>query len=1146
MAERRATSARNVRPRAQLRLHLLLLLLLGLTIGGITATSTEDTEPTVASLVGGPPGSVGRGSGKTCKFPGAPAHGSVEFTDDALGDGTVATYYCERGFELLGPSRRVCNDGQWIPEGIPFCVLNVAAGKAPMQISTEGSGIPQKAIDGSTSAFFSADSCSLTKLERVPWWYVNLLEPYMVQLVRLDFGKSCCGNGTPATIVVRVGNNRPDLGTNPICNRFTGTLEEGQPLFLPCNPPMPGAFVSVHLETAAPSQLSICEAFVYTDQALPIERCPAFRDQPPGASASYNGKCYIFYNRQPVTLRDALAFCRARGGTLINESNPALQGFISWELWRRHRSDTSSQYWMGAVRDAQDRNTWKWIGGEEVSVSFWNLPGGEEDCARYDGSKGWLWSDTNCNTQLNFICQHQPKACGRPEQPPNSTMLAPKGFDVGAVVEYSCDEGHLLVGPQQRTCLETGFYNEFPPVCRYIECGLPASIPHGYYDLLNGTVGYLSTVQYRCADGYEMVGRAVLTCDIDERWNGPPPRCELIECDPLPTLFANGVVFAPNQTVYGAVAEVRCNRDYVPDGVPAIRCTATGQWNHTLPACIPRAAYGDAAVDDSDDDGFYDPTVVTVRPVGPPNSSIRPHQTPTPSRPGRPQPNGGQRRPGTVRYTPPTAVPPAASGSSSSSSNSNGPMTAAATTTSTTTTTTTSSPASTVAYVVPVSSTAGSASSSSSSSSTTESSIFSIEIDDGTDDDLSAVDHSKYPLYYGQRHPSDTFHYKYHQHDDINEVRPGGVGGAVVLREDGPSVRPHGGHYRPSVVPPPSVVVLPNGSAGAVSVAPAKPPSAKPPQQPSPPARPVSGRPQAPPLTRRPPTNPVTAAPAPTTVRGRVHEQDILLSQHPQDNEIAGSVNIRQDQSPKVNVPFAVDNVNTGPVDGPVDGGSGGQRGAGGGAIDIGGTASGGTNLAGATAGDRKESKNAKLNLGAIVALGAFGGFVFLAAVITTIVIVVRRNRTTNQHYRHRASPDCNTVASFSSSSSESRNGLNRYYRQAWENLHESASKSHHSGHSGLKRKETMDAPVNRSRSRENLDVSRSRENLSAARSRDYGRDSMAMRDGSEMVVSDVCVKGEKKRHHHHHHKSSHQQRGDFREPNIMGSGNGRREHCHY
>lgn len=33
----------------------------------------------------------------------------------------------------------------------------------------------------------------------------------------------------------------------------------------------------------------------------------------------------------------------------------------------------------------------------------------------------------------------------------------------------------------------------------------------------------------------------------------------------------------------------------------------------------------------------------------------------------------------------------------------------------------------------------------------------------------------------------------------------------------------------------------------------------------------------------------------------------------------------------------------------------------------------------------------AKLNLGAVIALGVFGGFVFLAAVITTVVILIRR-----------------------------------------------------------------------------------------------------------------------------------------------------------
>lgn len=62
---------------------------------------------------------------------------------------------------------------------------------------------------------------------------------------------------------------------------------------------------------------------------------------------------------------------------------------------------------MGAVRDPKDQNNWKWLGGDDVTVSFWNLPGGNEDCARYDGSKGWLWSDTNCVTKLNYICQHR-------------------------------------------------------------------------------------------------------------------------------------------------------------------------------------------------------------------------------------------------------------------------------------------------------------------------------------------------------------------------------------------------------------------------------------------------------------------------------------------------------------------------------------------------------------------------------------------------------------------------------------------------------------------------------------------------------------------------------------------------------------------
>ena len=71
---------------------------------------------------------------------------------------------------------------------------------------------------------------------------------------------------------------------------------------------------------------------------------------------------------------------------------------------------------------------------------------------------------------LNFL--PGPLSCGKPEQPPNSTLISAAGktsqseYRIGSRIEYSCDEGHLLVGPSKRSCLHTGFYSEFPPVCR--------------------------------------------------------------------------------------------------------------------------------------------------------------------------------------------------------------------------------------------------------------------------------------------------------------------------------------------------------------------------------------------------------------------------------------------------------------------------------------------------------------------------------------------------------------------------------------------------------------------------------------------------------------------------------------------------------
>lgn len=80
----------------------------------------------------------------------------------------------------------------------------------------------------------------------------------------------------------------------------------------------------------------------------------------------------------------------------------------------------------------------------------------------------------NVDDNNSYPSVSEPRACGRPEQPPNSTMTVTtasarnpgSAYEVGATVEYNCNAGSLLIGPTTRTCLDTGFYNEFPPVCK--------------------------------------------------------------------------------------------------------------------------------------------------------------------------------------------------------------------------------------------------------------------------------------------------------------------------------------------------------------------------------------------------------------------------------------------------------------------------------------------------------------------------------------------------------------------------------------------------------------------------------------------------------------------------------------------------------
>ena len=59
---------------------------------------------------------------------------------------------------------------------------------------------------------------------------------------------------------------------------------------------------------------------------------------------------------------------------------------------------------------------------------------------------------------------------------------------------------------------------------------MPADILHGALQFVNGSRQFKSVIRYSCDPGYVLVGRSELICDVDQRWNGPPPRCEPVYC----------------------------------------------------------------------------------------------------------------------------------------------------------------------------------------------------------------------------------------------------------------------------------------------------------------------------------------------------------------------------------------------------------------------------------------------------------------------------------------------------------------------------------------------------------------------------------------------------------------------------------------
>ncbi|XP_066297367.1 uncharacterized protein [Branchiostoma lanceolatum] len=98
---------------------------------------------------------------------------------------------------------------------VPICGVNVALEKTAFQTSTGSSGAASRAVDGNANTNWNAGSCTHTRGEANPSWWVDLGQSYMVDRVGIFNRRDCC-SGRLNPFNIHIGDS-DQVSTNPMC-----------------------------------------------------------------------------------------------------------------------------------------------------------------------------------------------------------------------------------------------------------------------------------------------------------------------------------------------------------------------------------------------------------------------------------------------------------------------------------------------------------------------------------------------------------------------------------------------------------------------------------------------------------------------------------------------------------------------------------------------------------------------------------------------------------------------------------------------------------------------------------------------------------------------------------------------------------------
>ncbi|XP_052244072.1 sushi, von Willebrand factor type A, EGF and pentraxin domain-containing protein 1-like isoform X15 [Dreissena polymorpha] len=298
------------------------------------------------------------------------------------------------------------------------------------------------------------------------------------------------------------------------------------------------------------------------------------------------------------------------------QCEPGYQGFVLFQQKYSDRfpMDCINGSWTFAspcmevvCPDISNNDTWKTNGENIQRIEY--LPSSLSTVTAHCLNGYEAISHNSSNDHFSVKCEQgvwvaevaegacQKKDCGPPLDWAHGTCIA-TNTTYQSIGLCSCNTGYTFTGRNNSIeCLANGSWRVPDVNCTIKNCGNPLADPHRHDDTSNGTV-FLSTVTFRCNEGYELVGANTSVCTELSKWRPDVPNCKIKDCGHPPDL-AYGTCIAIN-TTFKSIVLCSCNTGYTFTGQNSgIECLANGSWRGPDGSCTikncgppPYWAYG--------------------------------------------------------------------------------------------------------------------------------------------------------------------------------------------------------------------------------------------------------------------------------------------------------------------------------------------------------------------------------------------------------------------------------------------------------------------------------------------------------------------------------------------------------------------------